>query len=244
MRSVLKDRPDLTAQQLQRTRELMDLSVPDCLVTGYEGLINNLNLPDPDDRHVFAAAISCQAGVIVTYNLKDYPLAALASHGIEAQHPDDFVSHLHDLAPAAVCAAVRGPRSARGVEESSAVGARAARYVSFFGARRDRCAAGEHARASVTSGEPSYSHTVAQHRLHHINRIDHRVQRYVEASGETQAQAAKHLGLTQPRLNDLLINRCPGFCWILSWILTSEDEVRDAFAKWGVQWSSKGASTA
>ena len=24
----------------------------------------------------------------------------------------------------------------------------------------------------------------------------------------------------------------------------NEDEVRDAFAKWGVQWSSKGASTA
>ncbi len=40
----------------------MDLAVPDCLVTGYEGLIENLNLPDPDDRHVLAAAIRCQAG--------------------------------------------------------------------------------------------------------------------------------------------------------------------------------------
>lgn len=112
LRSVRRDRPDLTPEQLQRTRELMDLAVPDCLVTGYEGLIENLNLPDPDDRHVLAAAIRCQAGVIVTYNLKDYPQAALASHGIEAQHPDDFISHLHDLAPAAVCAAVRGQREA------------------------------------------------------------------------------------------------------------------------------------
>ena len=76
MRSVQRDRPDLTPEQLQRTRELMDLSVPGCLVTGYEGLIENLNLPDPDDRHVLAAAIRCQAGVIVTYNLKDYPQAA------------------------------------------------------------------------------------------------------------------------------------------------------------------------
>ena len=41
-RSVLKDRPDLTAQQLQRTRELMNLAVPDCLVIGYEGLIDHL----------------------------------------------------------------------------------------------------------------------------------------------------------------------------------------------------------
>jgi len=105
-----RDRPDLTPEQLQRTRELMDLSVPDCLVTGYEGLIDHLDLPDPDDRHVLAAAIRCQAGVIVTYNLKDFPQAALASHGMEAQHPDDFVSHLHDLAPAAVCASSMQPR--------------------------------------------------------------------------------------------------------------------------------------
>jgi predicted nucleic acid-binding protein len=112
MRSVLKDRPDLSAQQLQRTRELMNLAVPDCLVIGYEGLIDHLDLPDPDDRHVLAAAIRCQAGVIVTYNLTDFPPAALASHGIEAQHPDDFVSHLHDLASAAVCTAVRSQREA------------------------------------------------------------------------------------------------------------------------------------
>lgn len=111
-RSVLKDRPDLKVQQLQRTRQLMNSSVPDCLVTGYEGLIENLKLPDLDDRHVLAAAIRCQAGVIVTYNLSDFPPAVLASHGMEAQHPDDFVSHLHDLAPAAVCAAVRGQREA------------------------------------------------------------------------------------------------------------------------------------
>lgn len=61
---------------------------------------------------MLAAAIRCQAGVIVTYNLKDYPPDALVSHDIEAQHPDDFVSHLHDLAPAVVCAAVRGQREA------------------------------------------------------------------------------------------------------------------------------------
>ena len=34
---------------------------------GYEGLIDQLDLPDPDDRHVLAAAIRAHAGVIVTY---------------------------------------------------------------------------------------------------------------------------------------------------------------------------------
>jgi predicted XRE-type DNA-binding protein len=37
------------------------------------------------------------------------------------------------------------------------------------------------------------------------------VQRYVEASGETQSHAAKQLGITQPRLNDLLRGRIDKF---------------------------------
>ena len=112
VRSLLHQRPDLTPEKLRRTRELMDRSVPDCLVTGYEGLVSDLVLPDPDDRHVLAAAIRCQAGVIVTYNLADFPQAALDPYGISAQHPDEFLGHLFDLSPAAVCAAVRDQRLA------------------------------------------------------------------------------------------------------------------------------------
>ena len=63
-----------------------------------------------DDRHVLAAAIRCQAGVIVTYNLKDFPEHALTPYGIEAQHPDEFVSHLFDLDRGAICVAVREQR--------------------------------------------------------------------------------------------------------------------------------------
>lgn len=108
--AVLEARPDLRPEQLQRTRELMNTAVPDCLVTGYEGLIDQIELPDPDDRHVAAAAVRCQAGVIVTCNLKDFPAEALAAYGIEVQHPDDFVCHLLDLDPGGVCAAVRDQR--------------------------------------------------------------------------------------------------------------------------------------
>ena len=57
IRNVLANRPDLKAEQLKRTRELMDAHALDCLVTGYEKLIAGLTLPDPDDRHVLAAAI-------------------------------------------------------------------------------------------------------------------------------------------------------------------------------------------
>lgn len=110
IRSVLADRADIQASQLARTRSLMDAAVPDALVSGYEGLIEHVTLPDPDDRHVVAAAIRTQAGVIVTYNTKDFPSDALRHYGIEAQHPDEFIMHLLDLSPSQVYAAVRDQR--------------------------------------------------------------------------------------------------------------------------------------
>jgi hypothetical protein len=110
MRNVLKDNPRLSAERLARTRTLMNEAVRDCLVTGYEDLIESLSLPDPDDRHVLAAAIRAGAGVIVTYNLTDFPAETLARFEVEAQHPDDFLIGLLDLAPGVVCAAVKRQR--------------------------------------------------------------------------------------------------------------------------------------
>lgn len=112
MRAVLGNRPDLKREQLERTRALMDSHVRDCLVTGFEPLIEGLNLPDPDDRHVVAAAIRTRAGVIVTFNLDDFPNDYLGQFGLSAQHPDEFITHLIDLSPGAVCAAVKRQREA------------------------------------------------------------------------------------------------------------------------------------
>lgn len=106
-RSILEQRPDLKAEALARTRELMREAVADCTVVGYEHLIEGLRLPDPDDRHVLAAAIRAGAQAIVTFNLKDFPATALAPYDIEALHPDEFVLDLLDLAPAAVANVVR-----------------------------------------------------------------------------------------------------------------------------------------
>jgi hypothetical protein len=55
--SRLRDRPDIQAERLTHTRELMNRAVPECLVIEYEPFIDQLTLPDPDDRHVLAAAI-------------------------------------------------------------------------------------------------------------------------------------------------------------------------------------------
>lgn len=110
MSNLLKNRPDLTRVQLERTRMLMDKHAVDALVNGYEDLIPGLQLPDPDDRHVLAAAIRGRADVIVTMNLRDFPADILNPLGIEVQHPDEFILHLLDLAPGAVMAAAQTHR--------------------------------------------------------------------------------------------------------------------------------------
>ncbi|MCM8566474.1 PIN domain-containing protein [Thauera linaloolentis] len=111
--NLLAKRPDLSREQIDRTSALMDQAIPDGLVTDHEDLIAGLTLPDPGDRHVLAAAIRCSASasVIVTSNEKDFPQAALAPYGIEAQHPDLFVDNLFDLDPAAVVAAAQKQRA-------------------------------------------------------------------------------------------------------------------------------------
>lgn len=75
----------------------MHCAIIDWEVSGYEALTLSLELPDPDDRHVLAAAISCGADTIITTNLKHFPPGLLSPFGIEPQHPDDFVACQLDL---------------------------------------------------------------------------------------------------------------------------------------------------
>ncbi|MBC6404367.1 MAG: PIN domain-containing protein [Rhodospirillales bacterium] len=104
--ALLRKDPQRDPAALERTRRHMDTAVRDSLVTGYRRLIPSLDLPDPDDRHILAAAIVGRCDAIITQNLKDFPAAALAPFGIEAQHPDDFFCNQLSLAPGLVCSAL------------------------------------------------------------------------------------------------------------------------------------------
>jgi len=106
-RSILRERPDLTEAALGRTRAAMGRAFPDAVVTGHEPLIESLTLPDPDDRHVLAAAIHAGATRIVTFNLRDFPSATLSTLGMRAVHPDDFVLDRIEAAPGLACVAVQ-----------------------------------------------------------------------------------------------------------------------------------------
>lgn len=89
-RNLLKNRLDITSNQLDWTSELMDRAIPDALVEGYEPLLVRLEFRRPA---WLAAAIRCNASVIMTFNGKDFPAEVLHPFGLEAQHPDAFVEN-------------------------------------------------------------------------------------------------------------------------------------------------------
>lgn len=93
MRNLLIKRPDLFESQLFTTVSAMNKAFPDANTTGFEKLIQGLDLPDLNDRHVLAAAIKSRSKIIVIFNLKDFPKKYLNEYEIKAQHPDIFISN-------------------------------------------------------------------------------------------------------------------------------------------------------
>ncbi len=89
----------------------MNAHVDDCLISGYEDLIPSLTLPDPDDCHVLAAAMTGRCDIIVTFNLKDFPDSALQPFGIERQDPDSFLLYQLDISPGKFLNAIRKHRA-------------------------------------------------------------------------------------------------------------------------------------
>jgi predicted nucleic acid-binding protein len=100
IRAVLRDNPNIPTARLHELRDAMDKRAGDeVVVTGYEPLIDTVKLPDPNDRHVLAAAITGRADVIVTRNLRDFPDSELGQYQVRAVHPDQFFRVLIDRAP-------------------------------------------------------------------------------------------------------------------------------------------------
>ncbi len=109
---LLQQRPDLKLEDLRRTCALMSRAIPDSLVTAWEPIEQIISgLPDPDDRHVVAAALRGHADAIVTFNLKDFPVEVMDAMQVEVQHPDDFLLNQLDLAPIPALKAIKSMRA-------------------------------------------------------------------------------------------------------------------------------------
>jgi predicted nucleic acid-binding protein len=97
--------PEEIEAYLTRLFRQMRTAFPDALATEWQPLVPTVQLPDPDDRHVVAAALAGRADVIVTDNLADFPPSALPAALIR-QSLDDFLLDVFDLHPEQVINAV------------------------------------------------------------------------------------------------------------------------------------------
>jgi predicted nucleic acid-binding protein len=111
IRNLVAKRPALSAERLTRTRDLMDQVLPDANVAGHLVHVSKINLPDPDDRHVVAAGIEARASAIVTWNVRDFPAAALRQFGLRKVSPDAFLMELYAAVPDLVIAATANARA-------------------------------------------------------------------------------------------------------------------------------------
>jgi predicted nucleic acid-binding protein len=93
---VMKEK-GVSEEEANKRVEKANTAFPDALVLNYEGLIEHLDLPDEDDRHVMAAAIKTNANLIVTNNIKDFPEEYLRAYGLSAKTADDFLTDIIDL---------------------------------------------------------------------------------------------------------------------------------------------------
>ncbi len=109
-RSLLARKPHLEGS-IRSQRRAMDEHFDDALVSGYEPLVEALDLPDADDRHVLAAAIRCGAGYIVTNNLADFPEEVLTRFDIGAMSADAFLSQTVELYASEALAVLRALRA-------------------------------------------------------------------------------------------------------------------------------------
>lgn len=120
IRALEMRRPELVGK-LNIRRDSMRDAIPDWEVaeSAWLPLTQAIELPDPDDAHVLAAAIAGHADCIVTVNLKDFPSAALAGYDIEAINPDAFIINQWDLDPVRAIASFKRMRARRKKPQSS-----------------------------------------------------------------------------------------------------------------------------
>lgn len=110
-RNLLKNRNDLSQDQLSKTASIMDTRFHGSCVNSFHHLIDQLNLPDVNDCHVLALAIETKSKFIITSNIGDFPKSELDKYGIAAITPDDFLTNLYKKFDVLVIEAMRRQRA-------------------------------------------------------------------------------------------------------------------------------------
>ena len=91
--------------------QAMRAAFPAATIRPAPGLESRLHLPDENDIHVLATAVSSGADAIITFNAQDFPGHVLAAEGIARRDPDGFLWELQSGAPDAMAAIVEAVRA-------------------------------------------------------------------------------------------------------------------------------------
>ncbi len=108
-RAAARNAPE-TAAIARAEGALFRATFPQGRVQPDASLEATLSLPDPNDTHVLATAITGQAEAILTVNLRDFPTRTLARHGLLVCTPDSLLLELHlstDTDVASIAEAIR-----------------------------------------------------------------------------------------------------------------------------------------
>lgn len=102
---------ECAANRASRARSAMEQAFEDASVTDFDKFLCVCEgLPDPNDAHVIAAALKTQAAVIVTDNLKDFPIEILGPLNLDVRSADDFIADTIALDQGRAVAAIRRMR--------------------------------------------------------------------------------------------------------------------------------------
>lgn len=110
IRNLTANAPAIPIDRLRVTRQLMDDALPRATIAGYEEHIPEVTLPDPNDRHVVAAAIAAKGSLILTWNLRHFPENELKKFNLRKLTPDAFLCGLFDTVPDLVLGSLANAR--------------------------------------------------------------------------------------------------------------------------------------
>lgn len=141
--AVLRERPGLS-RQLRRTAAQMRRALPDARIEVEDEGKPIAVLPDPDDIHILAAALTSDAGAILTFNVSDFPASILGPLEIEALTPDQYLLRMAATdsegvvaAAATVRARLLAPPVVASVYAASLARTGCPRFAAWLGARLD-----------------------------------------------------------------------------------------------------------